>query len=244
MPQSGKAGTIGLPESFTGSTNSDAVRRWQKSPDGALTTNQRNSMIDEAKYYSERVESPKSDLRSQTEANLQEITTTLEVLVVHEDMPTGLRAKQVLDRLGRGPAINLHFVVKLWTFKSLHDPLLHQHAVNDANDVSILFLSVHGHLELPVHVCELVDQWVAGRQDPGAVVVSLDESFRDSPVASAILDDLRSKVLFGGVDLFPHFGTTPQAAWNWGSQGLTVEAGARQTSLMAPFLRETMGCNG
>jgi len=200
-------------------------------------------MINETKYVAERTEPPTPDSMSRPEANAPEYATTLEVLVVHEDMPTGLRAKQVLDRLGNEPDVNLHFVVKLWTFKSLQDSLLHQRAGHDANDVFILFLSLHGHLELPTHVCELIDQWVAGRQGPGALVVSLDEGLQDSPVTRAILDCLRTKVLFGGVDLFPHFGATPQAAWNWGSHGRTVEAGARQTSLVAPFLRETMGCN-
>jgi hypothetical protein len=200
-------------------------------------------MIDEAKYVTERIEPPSPDLLSQPDASAREYATTLEVLVVHEDMPTGLRAKQVLDRLGKEPDVNLHFVVKLWTFKSLHDPLLHQHALHDVNDISILFLSLHGHLELPPHVCELVDRWVADRKGPGALVVSLDEGLQHSPVTRAILDCLRTKVLFGGVDLFPHFGATPRAAWNWGSQGPTREAGARQTSPVVPFLRETMGCN-
>ena len=200
-------------------------------------------MIDQAKYNEERTEPVRPGSLGEPEAGAQKYATTLEVLVVHEDMPTGLRAKQVLDRLSKEPDVNLHFVVKLWTFKSLQDLVLHQHAVKDASDVFILFLSLHGHTELPIHVCELVDQWIAAREGPGALVVSLDKSLRDAPSTRSILEGLRTKVLFGEVDLFPHFGVAPSSAWHWGSAEPVVEAGGKPAPFVAPLLRETLGCN-
>ena len=162
---------------------------------------------------------------------------------MHEDMPTGLRAKHTLDHLADEPGTQLHFVVKLWTFKMLRDPLLREYAVSDAHAAHILFLSLHGHLELPNALHDLIEHWIATRERrPIALVVSLDESLRESPVANATLEHLRTKAAAGGVDLFPHFGATPATAWHWASRGVPKENRVRQT-VRTPFLRETMGLN-
>src|SRR5436190_24343072 len=63
----------------------------------------------------------------------EEHDSVLEVLIAHEGLPAGLRAKQVLDRLAAAPEIKLRFVEKLWTFRVLRDPVLHQYAVKDAS---------------------------------------------------------------------------------------------------------------
>jgi hypothetical protein len=172
---------------------------------------------------------------AQSDKNGEEDAATLEVLIVHEDLATGLRAKHALDHLADEPGVKLHFVVKLWTFKMLRDPLLRGHAVTDARAAHILFLSLHGHLELPLTVCDLVDHWSADREkQPIALVVSLDEGVRGSAVADATLEYLRTKAVAGGVDLFPHFGAPPSAAWNWASQGVPFQDDARQTALGIP----------
>jgi hypothetical protein len=137
----------------------------------------------------------------------------LEVLIAHEDMPTGLRARQVLDRLAEVPEIKLRFVVKLWTFRVLRDPVLHKYALNDASGAHILILSLQGGSELPPAVCALLDGWLADpNKQPRALVVSFDESFRESAVTHAVLDDLRTRAVAGGADLFPCFGAPSLAA--------------------------------
>jgi hypothetical protein len=178
---------------------------------------------------------PASTTAALPDEDIEEHASTLEVMIVHEDMPTGLRAKHALDHLADEPGVKLHFVVKLWTFKMLSDPLLHGHAVNDARDAHILFLSMHGHLELPSTVSDLINHWVPGREErPIALVVSIDESLRETAVADATLEYLRTKTEAGGVDLFPHFGVPPSAAWNWVSQGVPFQDDARQTALGIP----------
>jgi hypothetical protein len=157
----------------------------------------------------------------------------LAVLIVHEDLPTGLRAKQVLDRLRRELGCNLHLVVKLWNFSTLRDPLLQRQAVRDASEAQIVFISMHGHAELPVTLCDLLNRWLAAKEEtPGALVVSLDASIQNSESTKDVLDCLRTKAAAGGVDLFTHFGAVPKPAWNWSSLGEAARDSSQERSDM------------
>lgn len=140
----------------------------------------------------------------------EERDSVLEVLVAHEDIPAGLRAKQVLDHLAEMTGIKLRFEVKLWTFRVLRDPVLHKYALNEACSAHVLFLSLQGSGELPPAVCALTDGWLAEpKKQPRALVVSFDESLRKSAVAITLLDNLRKRAGSAGVDLFPCFGAPP-----------------------------------
>jgi hypothetical protein len=140
----------------------------------------------------------------------EEHDSVLEVLIAHEDLPAGLRAKQVLDRLADVAEIKLRFVVKLWTFRVLRDPVLHKYALNDAIGAHMLILSLQAGCNLPPAVWALIDGWLADpEKQPRALVVSLDESSRESAVADAVLGKLRTKAVAGGADLFLCFGAPP-----------------------------------
>jgi hypothetical protein len=153
---------------------------------------------------------------------------SLETLIVHEDMATGLRAKHTLDRLGHGQN-KLHLVVKLWTFKVLADCLLYDLAVQDAQDVPILFLSLHGNEELPVTVKGLIDDWsVNGFDKPRALIVSFDANSKDSVPVNATIDHLRAKAIARNIDLFLQFETASTHAWNWSTQTGSSPAVNRQ----------------
>jgi hypothetical protein len=171
-----------------------------------------------------RLDSTETLLPDETAAH----AATLAVLIVHEDLPTGLRAKQVLDRLRGQLGDDVRFAVKLWTFGTLRDPLLQRQAIHDVDQAQIVFISMHGNDEIPLALCDLLSRWLTAKEAeaPGALLVSLDANSQDSVSAKAVLDCLRTKAAASGVDLFQHFGAVPELAWNWSSQGSLSEASA------------------
>jgi len=83
--------------------------------------------------------------------------------------------------------------------------------VLDAIHADIVLLSVDVALNACNSLC-LLKEWLDRRDEsPCALVVSLDSSFRD---CAPVLDYVRGLVGQAGVEVFPHFGATPQIAWN------------------------------
>ena len=216
---------------------------------GRMNTLPGSLMIQEAKHNAEqthpttwslnRVRSGPATTSFVRAGGAEEHDSVLEVLIAHEDIPAGLRARQVLDRLADVSEIKLRFVVKLWTFRVLRDPVLHKYALNDASGAHILILSLQGGSELPPAVCALIDGWLADpKKQPRALVVSFDEGFRESGVARAVLDNLRTKAVAGGADLFPCFGTPPPAANVLPGRQLSGRANSQVGTQWAPTHHE------
>jgi hypothetical protein len=104
-------------------------------------------------------------------------STELEVLLVHEDVPAGSRAERILEQVAFNLETKTDFLVNLWSFVLLGDPVLCDRAVVDATRADIMLLSVSGCTELPATVRALLKEWLGRRGEmPGALVVSLDSS--------------------------------------------------------------------
>jgi len=133
----------------------------------------------------------------------------LEVFVAHQDLATGVRAKQTLDRLCRQLRLAHCLHLHLWRFELLEDSILWREAVRNASRADILFFSLHGDRPLPSGLCHWFKHWLLLRDErPCALVVSLDENERDSESGRNALDYLRSVAATGGIEVFPYFEAT------------------------------------
>ena len=135
---------------------------------------------------------------------------TLEVMLVHEDLPAGRRGKEVLDQVALNLEPKADFLVNPWNFEMLRNPALQSQAVQDAAHANIVVLSVHGRAKLPAPVRAWLEVWLDHRGgSPCALVVSLDASVRESSEANPTMKYVHALAWQAGVEVFPHFGATP-----------------------------------
>ena len=138
----------------------------------------------------------------------------LEVLLMHEDLSAGLRAKQALDQVSRRLEPKAELRINLWNFDLVSDPAIQELAVQEAARADIVFLSAVGVWKLPAPVHAWLQQWLVRRRHATcALVVSLDARAQNSVSASRLLDSVRQVAEPAGVDVFPHFGTALPAGW-------------------------------
>lgn len=129
----------------------------------------------------------------------------LRVLLIYEDLITGLRARRVFEeavcRLGLEEDLDL----TLWRGDLLREPECFTEAAHEVETADILFLSGHGNRELPVAVRECFLRWLTNRShQPGALAVSLDSTAMGIPATIETLDALRRTAESAGVDVFLH----------------------------------------
>ncbi len=149
----------------------------------------------------------------------------LHVMLAHEDLPTGLRAKQVLERMEVSLGVKPKFVVNLWKFNMLNDPELAARAIQEAVHADILFVSCHGGKDLATGFYNWLEQCAISRGDrPCALVVSLDSKQEHTIIARAILGRLQEFCVKSGMELFTHFGETTSRVRDWTFQEIQQRA--------------------
>jgi hypothetical protein len=138
------------------------------------------------------------------------------VLVVHEDLPTGWRARTVFKNLENWLGTETCFQLSWWRFGMLQDAGLADEALQQAKRADIVFLSMHNwgrfgsDRNLPTAVRNWLLQWLQTRDfKPCALVVSLDSSTQDSLKCNSTLNFLRDITAPLEVDLFLHLGASP-----------------------------------
>jgi len=137
----------------------------------------------------------------------------LEVLVVHEDSTTALRAKETLNNLENLLELKIRFVISLCGFDMFADPGLAESALQQAKRSDIVFLSLLGDRKLPNAVRNWLLRWLETRDfKPCALVVSLDSSIRDLLEFNSTWNFLRTITAPLEVDLFLHWGVPPAMA--------------------------------
>ena len=133
-----------------------------------------------------------------------------EVLVVHEDSATALRARETLNNLQNQLEIKICFLISLCRFGMLEDAELGESVLQQAKRADIVFLSLHGNRELPTAVRNWLLRWLETRDfKPCALVASLDSSTRDSLKSNSTWNFLRVITAPLEVDLLLHFGGPP-----------------------------------
>ena len=133
-----------------------------------------------------------------------------EVLIMHEDLPTGLRARATLDCLANRLGKKICFLISLCRFGMLEDAELAEPVLQLAKRADIVFLSLHGNSKLPTAVRKWLLRWLEIRDfKPCALVASLDSSTRDSLKSNSTWNFLRVITAPLEVDLFLHLGELP-----------------------------------
>jgi hypothetical protein len=131
----------------------------------------------------------------------------LRVLVIYEDLETGLRARQTLDHTVRQLAAEADAHVNLWRFDLLSEPRLRQRAAEEAAEADIVFCSAHGQRELPAIVNLWLQEWFGNKSGkPCALAVSLDAHAKDTPPATRMMEAIETAARLAGVDVFLHLG--------------------------------------
>jgi hypothetical protein len=134
----------------------------------------------------------------------------LDAVLLYEDLGTGLRAKELFDCAARlfpgAPCFNL----AIWRFACLWKSTAYKTALKDAFAAVILLLSSHGRRDLPKAVKAWLRQWIERKSDqPCALIVSLDESSRNSASAARLIASLRAGAKAKDVEVFSQFSNTP-----------------------------------
>src|SRR5580692_11428042 len=86
-----------------------------------------------------------------------------EVLIMHEDSATGLRARKALDNLQNQLEIKICYLIRLCRFGMLEDAELAEPVLQQAKRADIVFLSLHGDRELPTAVRKWLLRWLETR---------------------------------------------------------------------------------
>jgi hypothetical protein len=139
-------------------------------------------------------------------------TDSLSVLLVYEDLTTGLRARRAFEAAVQQPELEADFSVDLWRFDLLREPALLRMAANQASKADIVFLSAHGYGVLPAAVDLWLRQWLEQRGgEPSALVVLLDDVSGEDAAANQALRALRARAVAAGAEVFLQAGELFQA---------------------------------
>jgi len=131
-----------------------------------------------------------------------EITRTLSIVTLFEDVATGKRGKQVYDYLGSHLGSDFEFNHQVWKLDVLATPSLRELAAKDVAEADILIISVRGDKELAPEVKSFLDVWVGQRGTPIALVVLFNAGHKHSETALATRHYLEEVARNGQMDFF------------------------------------------
>lgn len=135
----------------------------------------------------------------------------LDVLVLYDDLQTGLRASQSLHRALHELEPPVDIRVNFLRADLFSDPALLPQLT--ARSADIVFVSTHAQARLPANLDSWLRDWFDRQTGkPRALAVLVDERSANSPGAARLLDDLSSAARMAGVDVFlPQIG--PESQW-------------------------------
>ena len=142
-----------------------------------------------------------------------EITRTLNIITLFEDVATGKRGKQVYDYLESHLGEDFEFNHQIWKLDVLGTPSLRELAAKDVASADILIISVRGDRQLLPEVKSWLDVWVGERGSPIALVALFDDKFKQSAAAIEIRNYLEEVSRSGRMDFFcePNEQKVPEA---------------------------------
>ena len=145
------------------------------------------------------------------EAARGEVQLTLDAMLIYEDLSTGLRAKRVLEHAARLLPTAPNFKLAIWRFDLLREPCWRKTAMNEASVAVIGVVSAHGRKDLPKVAMGWLKQWLKRKSDESrALIVSFDDTSRDSASAAQTISWLQKEARARDVAVLPHFGDAPR----------------------------------
>jgi hypothetical protein len=140
-----------------------------------------------------------------------EVQLTLDAMLIYEDLSTGLRAKRLLEHAARLLPMAPNFNLAIWRFDLLREACWRKTALHEASVAVIGVVSAHGQQDLPKVAKGWLKQWLKRKGDESrALIVSFDDTSRDSASAAQTISWLQSEALVMDVAVLPHFGDTPR----------------------------------
>ena len=134
--------------------------------------------------------------------------------LLYEDTQTGLRARQLCERIVDCFDLEADFNVRLFRFDLLEDRLLFEVVLKEAQSAVILLVAAQGSGPLPETVLAWVRRWMACDNDePRAMVVFLEDASEGSAAAEELLARLEIVAQEFGVAVFPVLGHLPPVVW-------------------------------
>jgi hypothetical protein len=129
--------------------------------------------------------------------------TVLRVVMVYEDLCTGLRAKRALDRLPGDFMMSAGFQQRLWRTDLLRIPVLNEQAAREAGQADVVIISLHGNGELPEEIRDLFETWLKYKQErPYGLGVLLDREVMICEREDPVLEHMQEVAKRSGADLF------------------------------------------
>ena len=139
----------------------------------------------------------------------------LGVLILYEDISTGLRAKRSLDLLPKPLPAPAPLSTKLWRIDLLSDPLLGEQAALEAAGADLIILSVHGRGELPAAVRAWLNSWLDRKPNrPCALGVLLDSDEASRGGGNPVIAYAQQVAAAAGANLFYGFSEAPASELN------------------------------
>ena len=159
---------------------------------------------------------------------------TLDAMLIYEDLSTGLRAKRVFEHAARQFPMAPNFNLAIWRFDVLREVRWRKTALHEASVAVIGVVSAHGRQDLPKVTRGWLKQWLKRKGDEArALIVSFDETSRDSAAAAQTISWLQQEAQARDVAVLPHFGDTDR--WEG---GLAMDGAGNSASAKAAVLAD------
>jgi hypothetical protein len=135
--------------------------------------------------------------------DLADDLSILEVMIVHEDDSTRLRAINFFHRLVHHLHFTEEFPPQIWRFDRLRNPAMRQRATRVAADSDIIILSAHARNEFPTEVQTWLNDWLREKENrPCSLIALLDNNAVDLQTQRSLISRLRTLTRKAGVEFF------------------------------------------
>ncbi len=123
------------------------------------------------------------------------------VVIAYEDFETGKQAKRTYDFLVEHLGNDCSFSNQMWKFDVLSLPKLREIAVKDATAADIVIISCRGD-ELPAHVKDWIESWLAEPRSTLALVALFDRSSMEGITTGLVREYLAEVAKRGRMEFF------------------------------------------
>jgi hypothetical protein len=131
----------------------------------------------------------------------------LKVLLLHDDLQAGLRAKRALDRVATNPSSHAGFLLNIHKLSLLKNPPMQARALTEARGADLVLLALNRIDGLPEPAGNWLDRWLRDKRlQECALIITLDECFRETAPDNPMVQSVRQIVTAAGRPFFLHFG--------------------------------------
>jgi hypothetical protein len=170
--------------------------------------------------------------------NLETHTSSLDVLIVYDSVPSGKRAKELCDRLGQQLAPGSELNLNVWSLSALQLPTLARAAAHEAERATLLIVALSGDQTLPQSIKNCL-QWCASgiHAADGALVAQLHGILKMNEELCPAYDCLREIAHHAGVRFFSEVVELPEDQLDYSLESIYVRAQPNKSQLEAILQR-------